>query len=545
MQFLRLMKIVTTEQMQRIEARSERAGVSTDTLMERAGLEVARRVRRHLGPLTGIPIVVLVGPGNNGGDGLVAARHLHQWGARPIAYLALGRREPDPKLVSTRDAGVPVLRASDDPGLVKLKSALGSAHMVVDSVLGTGRSRPIEGALKAVMSELAEMRSRRRDLRVLALDLPTGLDADTGAVDPVCPAADVTVALGYPKAGIFAFPGAGLIGMLDVADIGVPAGLDGDVSVQLMTPAWAGALLPDRPASAHKGTFGRTLVIAGSRSYIGAASLAATAAGRAGAGLVTVAVPESMVAAVAARAAEPTYLPLPESSPGVVSDEAGTLVLDNMDTYDVLLVGCGIGQEPATRSLVEGLLYSDRPRPPTVVDADGLNILAMTPDWWDRFRSDAALTPHPGEMARLTGEKLGAQLQRDRVAAARESAARWSKTVVLKGAHTMVAAPDGQAMVSPFANPGLASAGTGDVLAGTIAGLLSQGLGMDDAAALGVYVHGASGERVRDDLGDAGILASDLLPHIPRVIRDLKAVPFRRPMTINRAMTAEAARWPI
>jgi len=519
------MKIVTTEQMQRIEARSEKAGVSTDALMERAGLEVARRVRRHLGPLAGVPIVVLVGPGNNGGDGLVTARHLRQWGARPIAYLALDRREPDPKLVLARDAGVPVLRASDDRGLVKLKSALGSAHMAMDSVLGTGRSRQIEGALKAVLSELVETRSRRRDMRVLALDLPTGLDADTGDADPVCPAADVTVALGYPKAGLFAFPGAGLVGALDVVDMGIPAGLDGDVNLRLMTAAWAGALLPDRPASAHKGTFGRTLVIAGSRSYIGAASLAATAAGRAGAGLVTVAIPESLVPAVAARAAEPTYLPLPESSPGVVSDEAGTLVLDNMEIHDTLLVGCGMGLESATRSLIERLLYSGRPRPPTVVDADGLNILAMTPDWWDNFKPAAVLTPHPGEMARLTGEALGRQLQNDRAAAATESAARWSKTVVLKGPHTVVAGPDGQAMVSPFANPGLASAGTGDVLAGTIAGLLSQGLGMDDAAALGVYVHGASGERVRDDMGDAGMLASDLLPHIPRVIRDLKAVP--------------------
>jgi NAD(P)H-hydrate epimerase len=370
---------------------------------------------------------------------------------------------------------------------------------------------------------------RRPDIRVVALDLPTGLDADTGKAYPICDPADVTVALGYPKAGFFAFPGAGLVGALDVVDIGIPAGLDDDVSLQLMTPAWAGALLPDRPASAHKGTFGRTLVIAGSRSYIGAASLAATAAGRAGAGLVTIAVPESLVPAIAARAAEPTFLPLSESSPGVVSDDAGTVMLDNMDAYDALLVGCGIGQDPATRRVVERLLYSDRPRPPTVVDADGLNILAMTSDWWGKFKSVAVLTPHPGEMARLTGEALDAQLPRDRVADATKSAARWSKTIVLKGAHTVVAAPDGQAMVSPFANPGLASAGTGDVLAGTIAGLLSQGLGMDAAASVGVYVHGASGERVRDDIGDAGMLASDLLPHIPRVVRDLKAVRFQRP----------------
>ena len=516
------MKIVTAEQMRRIEARSERAGVSTDTLMERAGLEVARRVAHHVGPLTGVPIAVLVGPGNNGGDGLVAARLLRQWGARPVAYLALDRRDSDPKLAMAANAGVRVLRASDDAGLLGLKSALGSAHAVIDSLLGTGRSRPVGGVLERVLSGLAETRSRRRST-LLAVDLPTGLDADTGSTDPACNAADVTVALGYPKIGLLTFPGAGFVGTLDVADIGIPAGQDDDVTLRLMTPEWAGALLPDRPASAHKGAFGRTFVLAGSRSYVGAASLAAAAAGRVGAGLVTLAVPESLVPAIAARAAEPTFLPLPESSPGVVSDDASGLILDRMDGYDALLVGCGMGNEPGTRRLVERLLYSDRRRPPTVVDADGLNILATAPDWWDRFTSPAVLTPHPGEMARLTGEALDRHLQGDRTVAAVESAVRWGKTVVLKGAHTVVAGPDGQAMVSPFANPGLASAGTGDVLAGTIAGLLSQGLGMGRAAALGVYVHGEAGERARDDMGDAGILASDLLPRIPGAIRDLKA----------------------
>jgi NAD(P)H-hydrate epimerase len=188
------MKIVTAEQMRRIEARSERAGVSTDTLMERAGLEVAWRVARNVGPLTGVPIVVLVGPGNNGGDGLVAARLLRQWGARPVACLALDRRGPDPKLAMAATAGVPVLRASDDAGLSELRSVLGSAHVVIDSLLGTGRSRLIRGTLGRVLSGLAEARSRRRSL-LLAVDLPTGVDADTGSTDPACNAADVTVAL--------------------------------------------------------------------------------------------------------------------------------------------------------------------------------------------------------------------------------------------------------------------------------------------------------------------------------------------------------------
>ena len=518
------MKIVTSDQMREIEAHSERAGVSTDALMARAGLKVARRARHHLGHLAGAPITILVGPGNNGRDGLVAARHLCSWGARVLVYICLGRREPDHQLSLSRKLGLTVVSAAEDEGLTRLKEALASSHLVVDAVLGTGRARPIEGPLKAILDALAEARSRPWSPRILALDLPTGLDADTGAVDPMCPAADITVALGYPKVGLFSNSGADKVGTLEVVDIGIPAGLDADIDLELMTSAWASATLPARPSAAHKGTFGRTMVVAGSRDYIGAASLAANAATRVGAGLVTVAVPESLQAAVASRAAEPTYLPLPESSPGVISADAVSLILDNLAGYDALLIGCGIGQAPTTRELVERLLYSDAQLPPTVVDADALNILSMSQGdgsgWWERFTSEAVLTPHPGEMARLTG-KSTSSIQDDRIGVAVESATGWNKVTVLKGAYTVVASPNGKTMLSPFANPGLASAGTGDVLAGAIAGLLTQGLTLEEAAALGVYLHGAAGERVRLMLGEAGMVAGDLLAALPLTIRDI------------------------
>ena len=515
-------KIVTSDQMRRIEARSEQAGVPTDALMDRAGLEFARRVRHHLGHLVGVPVAVLVGSGNNGGDGLVAARHLHVWGARVLIYLCRDRPEPDLRLEALHDRGLRIIAASQDKDLRELKQVLASTYTVVDAVLGTGRSRPIEGQLKEILLQLQEARAARSDLCVLALDMPTGLDADSGAVDPVSPTADVTVALGYPKVGMFSFPGADHVGVLEVVDIGLPPGLDEDVSVELMTPGWAAGVLPARPSSAHKGTFGRALVVAGSRNYVGAAHLAAVAATRVGAGLVTVAIPESLQASVAAGAIEPTYLPLPESSPGVVSPEAASLVIDNVAGYEALLVGCGLGQAPDTRAFVERLLYSGAPLPPTIVDADGLNILAGTEKWWERFGDKAIMTPHPGEMARLTGEST-VSVESDRTGTALESAQKWSKVTVLKGAHTVVAAPDGRVMISPFANPGLASAGTGDVLAGTIVGLLSQELALEDAAALGVYLHGAAGERVRDELGDAGMVAGDLLSALPLAIRALAA----------------------
>ncbi len=517
------MKMVTSDQMRQIEARSVQAGVSLDTLMEHAGLAVARRVRHHLGRVVGAPVLVLVGPGNNGGDGLVAARHLHAWGARPIICLCQDRQPNVAKLAIVQEQGVPIFNATREGGLDRLREELQSARVVLDAVLGTGRARPIEGVLKAVLLELADAKGRRPVLPILALDLPTGLNADTGAVDPACAGADITLTLGSPKAGLYRFPGAERTGRVEVLDIGVLEGLDGDIRLELMTRDWAVAALPCRPPAAHKGTFGRTLVVAGSRDYVGAAYLAAAAAGRSGAGLVTLAIPESLQLAVASKAAEPTYLPLPESSPGVPSPDAADLILEKAGGYESLLVGCGMGQAPATRQLLARLLYADVALPPTVVDADGLNFLSRSqdPGWWESFSAQAIVTPHPGEMARLTNA-ADALVQGDRVEIATEAAVKWNKVVVLKGPYTVVAFPTGEAMLSPFANPAMATAGTGDVLAGAIAALLAQGLGLETSAALGVFVHGLAGERVRERLGEMGTLASDLLPELPRAIKSLR-----------------------
>jgi len=517
------MKIVTADQMRRIEERSEQAGVSTDALMENAGLAVAERIRHHVGRVDGTTVVVLVGPGNNGGDGLVAARHLHDWGARVVAYLYPGEGRAHAKM-ATLDRDIDVLSAAADDNLTALKYALGAAPVVLDALLGTGRSRPIEGVLRDVLLELARAKASRPGLLVFALDLPTGIDSDTGAADPACPGADFTVTLGRPKVGLYLSQGVEMAGVTEVVDIGIPDGLDDDIGLELITESWVRPALPERQLSAHKGTFGKAMVVAGSQEYVGAAYLAASAAGRAGAGLVTLAIPRSLQMAVAAKAVEPTYLPLPESAFGVPSAEAAELVLGAAKGYDSLLVGCGLGQADATHKMVECLLYSDRSLPPTVVDADGLNILAHYQDspWWERFSKAAIVTPHAGEMARLSGTSTETVL-RDRIGLAVRSATAWNKVVVLKGSHTVVALPDGRAAISPYANPALASAGTGDVLAGTIVGLLAQGKSLEDAAKLGIYLHGAAGELVADDLGDAGLLAGDLLPVLPRVMKELKA----------------------
>ena len=515
------MKLVTVEEMRLVEERCVRQGVSLDTLMENAGMAVARKSRERLEVVRQAPLLVLVGPGNNGGDGLVAARHLHDWGTAVTTYLAAPRGENDPKLRLLRDAGAPVVSAEDDPSFETLVGLLGNATLVIDALLGTGRSRPIEGVMAEVLSRLAQARSERPRMKLVALDLPTGLNADTGEADPLCPAADMTVALGYPKVGHFAFPGAECVGQLEVVDIGIPPALADDVPQELIAPELVRDSLPDRPKNAHKGTFGRTLVVAGSARYIGAAYLACMGAARAGAGLVTLAAPESLLPVFAAKLTETTFLPLPERD-GELSPEASELVLSEAPGYQALLAGCGLGQSPATSAFLRQTLLTRRYEgPPMVLDADALNILSAVPQWWLQLRTEAVVTPHPGEMSRLTGVD-SAQINADRLGAARAHAAQWGNVVALKGAFTAIGAPDGSVLVSPFANPGLASAGTGDVLAGAVAGLMAQGASPLDAATCGVYIHGAAGERVRAELGEAGMMASDLLPQIPRAIRDLR-----------------------
>ena len=521
------MKIVTSEQMKTIEARSEAAGVSTDALMENAGLAVATVVREHIEQaigrkFTGQSVLVLVGPGNNGGDGLVAARHLFQWFAQPTVYLIRPKQDSDSRLDEVRGLPIPIVESVNDAELSQLRAVLNDAQMVIDALLGTGSNRPIEGTMKAVLDEVRREKANRPERLGRAVDIPSGVNADTGVVDEAAVTADVTAALGYPKVGEFTSPGAEMCGLLETVDIGIPDGLDEDVQLELMTQEWAKGLLPQRPSSAHKGTFGRALIVAGSRRYVGAAYLASRAASRAGAGLVTLALPEGIQNAVASNIVEPTYIPLPESSPGTMEAEAASLVLDELPQYSALLVGCGVGLETPTRLAIQRILFESKTMDkPTVVDADGLNILSAVRDWPKRFTQKAILTPHAGEMARLLGRKDRIE-SHERITVSTRSARAWNKVVVLKGAYTVIARPDGVALMSPFANPGLASAGTGDVLAGIIAGLLSQGISLENAAALGVFLHGLAGEYVREELGDTGMIASDLLPALPKTIKALR-----------------------
>ncbi|MDP2673550.1 MAG: NAD(P)H-hydrate dehydratase, partial [Dehalococcoidia bacterium] len=470
------MKLVTVAEMQEAEKRS---GVPVPQLMESAGLAVAQEAWLLLGELAERRIVVLAGPGNNGGDGLVAARHLREWGADVSAYLLEPRHKKDAVFAPLLKAKAPVATAEEDAkdGYKRLEELLAGADLVIDALLGTGRGRPIEGALAEVLDRLRAARGRPLAPRLLTVDLPTGIDADTGAADPHCVPADATVALGWSKVGLHVMPGSQLAGRVEAVDIGMPKELESDGWTELMTARWARPALPERPPWANKGTFGKALVVAGSPRYVGAAYLACMGGLRAGAGLTTLACARSLYPVFASKLTEATFEPLPDEE-GYLSAEAAHSVGQILAReYDALLVGPGLGQEAYVRAFMRSLLpllKADALRG-VVIDADGLNNLSKLEGWWKELATPAVITPHPGELSRLAGLPVE-EIQSDRLAVARGYAGEWGVVVVLKGANTVVTAPDGRARLSPFANPGLASGGTGDVLAGAIAGLIAQGL---------------------------------------------------------------------
>ena len=519
------MKILTTDQMRQVEQDCAEAGLPASVLMENAGKAVAEEVKRILGNVSQQRVLVMVGPGDNGGDGLVAARHLHDWGFDVSVCLLSERPSNDSSLERVRERDIEVIDAAGGEGLDRFGESLPSAGAVIDAIFGTSKIRTIRSLFLQALDMVRRAKKKQPGLRIIAVDLPSGVDADTGEVDPACLYADDTITLGFPKPGLFSSPGSERVGKVTVVDIGIPAYLVGQVTQagrELINSEWARSVLPKRPLEANKGSFGKVLVVGGSANYIGAVYLACSGAIRVGAGLVTLATASSLQSILASKLTEITYLPLSEARPGTISAEAARLIQPELNQYNVLLIGCGLGQSQSAIKLVKSLLLKLKPGISSLVlDADALNILANTPKWWQQLTDDVILTPHPGEMARLAGLSVD-MVQSDRGGTAKKFAQEWHKTIVLKGAYTVIAAPGGQSAISRVANPGLASAGTGDVLSGAIAGLVAQGLSLFEAAACGVYLHGEAGEMVKARLGDAGMIASDLLPELPLVIKRLK-----------------------
>ncbi|MBI2957605.1 MAG: NAD(P)H-hydrate dehydratase [Chloroflexi bacterium] len=518
------MKIVTCEQARQIDRKAAEKGLTTAVLIENAGRAVASEIEKALGAVSGKNVLVLAGKGNNGSDGLVAARYLLDRGARPTVYLSGHRESPDDVAYSALgQRGIPVANIEEDSRHAKLDDLLNAADIVIDAFVGTGMKGALDGSMKSALEKVSGARAKRPSMVLVGLDVPSGLDADGGVIDSSALFCDMTVTLAYPKIGLFQFPGASRVGKLVVADIGIPQELAAGINIELMTDAWASSVLPRRPLNANKGSFGRVLVVAGSINFIGAAYFACMGAYRVGAGLVALATPTSLQGPLAARLTEATYVPLPQSATGVVAEDAFATLKREVMASNVMLMGPGLGKSKAALEFMKSTLLNLQPAssPNLVLDADALDAVKEIPDWSKKLPRQMVVTPHPGELSRMIAVSV-ADIQKDRIGLARKLAREWDNTLVLKGAHTVVAAPDGRVMLSPFANPGLASGGTGDVLSGAISGLLAQGAGFFDSAALGVYLHGTAGELVRQELGDTGMIAEDLLPALPVGIKRLR-----------------------
>lgn len=522
--------------------------------MEQAGCGMAEHALSILGARRDQRVVVLVGPGNNGGDGLVIARRLHDAGAAVTLYVWRRREnDADTNWHLCRERRMPELHAEEDRDQQALRTVLGSAVLAVDALLGIGVSRPLQGDIAGIVKTLNAYRLPARPtpspgkaaFRIMSVDIASGVNADTGDVMGVAVQADITIAAGLWKRGHLLYPGSTCAGRLECVTLDLAAADVEAIMTEAMSVELARSLLPERPDDAHKGTFGKVLVVGGSAQYPGAPVLAAAAAGRAGAGLVTIGVGRSG-AVVAGRPLEVTVQLLPEAEWGVLGEAAADEVLKVVEGFRALVVGPGIGREKATGEFLTRLLGLETPRhrgqigfrigasaekpvakqrptlPPIVLDADGLALLAELDGWWEHLpRASLVLTPHPEEMRRLLGAEA---IPADPTSAAAEAAGRWGQLVVLKGATTVIAEPEGRLRINAAGNAALATAGTGDVLAGTIAGLLAQGLLPFDAASLGVYLHSAAGRLVREELGDMGTIASDLLTRLPLAIKELKLV---------------------
>ncbi len=536
-------KVFSVAQMVAAEKEADAAGVSYPEMMENAGRAVARAISERY-DVDAMQILILVGPGNNGGDGLVAGRYLAEAGADVAFYLYRPRdAEEDENFRRVEEMGLFHVNAEFDQRYRVLRLRLRATDMVVDALLGTGVDRPIGGELAKLMRQVqAGLKERAEEQApeearltnvaalpdgatdqegpiVVAVDCPSGLNCDTGALDPLTVPARLTVTFAGPKRGHFLFPGAAAVGELVVADIGIGPELPAvqEVDVALATARMARALLPERAIDGHKGTFGKALIVSGSAGYWGAPVLCGRGAYRAGAGLVALATPRAVRPVAATQLPEATYPPAPDEDN--FGAESARFIAEILPGYDALLVGPGVG---AADEFMQTLLERVQTFPPLVVDADGLNILARMEEWAQRLPEGTVLTPHPGEMARLVGEELSELREKDRIKLARESAERWQQVVLLKGAFTVVAAPDGRSAILPFANPLLGSAGSGDVLAGVIVSLLGQGLDGYEAAVLGAYLHGAAGELAREALGDAGLLSGELAEWVAEARRLLK-----------------------
>ncbi len=514
------MYLVTAEEMQRMDRQTiDTFGIPGRVLMENAGRGATefflQSIYRHHPGSVGI----VAGRGNNGGDGFVIARYLHQLGLPTTVFLladrerVMGDAADNLKLLDSMK--VPVVVMAEAAAFEAAKTRLHHQHTWIDAILGTGLTSDVRGYFKTIIDFINGL-----NRPIFAVDIPSGLNADTGQICGSCIRAHATATFGFAKVGHITYPGRSLTGRLKIIEIGIPPHVAADVGCRqyLITPGSLKAAIPRRSMAAHKGHTGHVLILAGSPGKTGAAAMAATSAMRAGAGLVTLGIPASLNPILETVITEAMTVGLAETSDQTLADSAFDQITSLMAGKRCLAVGPGLGTDPSTGRLLSRLI--EHCPIPMVIDADGLNLIAEDPSILTKAQSPIVLTPHPGEMARLTGAATSA-VQNDRIGYARSFARRHRVYLVLKGAATLVALPDGTVFVNATGNPGMAAGGMGDVLTGLVAGLIAQGMAPDTAARASVYLHGSAADRLFNHQAPQGYLATEVMHGLPQAMQEL------------------------
>jgi NAD(P)H-hydrate epimerase len=514
------MYLVTANEMQEMDRRTiTDFGIPGMVLMENAGRGATRFLLEHIPDIENKTVGVIAGRGNNGGDGYVMARYLKQKGVPVKVYLLAKadrvRGDAAANLKLLKPLNVPVVEIPDEASLPAYRSEMAGIEVWIDAILGTGLKSDVKGFFKTVIQFINGLNKP-----VFAVDIPSGLNSDTGQVCGECIRASATATFAFLKTGHTIHPGTQYTGKRKIVDIGIPPHIVAEVMPRqrLLKKELIQSYLTPRLPDAHKGTTGHLLVVAGSRGKTGAAAMTTISALRSGAGLVTLGIAETLNLVLESRVLEAMTAPLPETQPGVLGESAYDRIINLMEGKKCLAIGPGLGQAEDTQNLVRQIIKFSTI--PLVIDADGLNSLAGKAQILGKARAPVILTPHPGEMARLLGTGVDA-VQQDRIKCARNMATGLNVHLILKGAGTVIAHPDGRVFINPSGNAGMASGGMGDVLTGIIAGLIVQGLSPENACQAGVYLHGAAADSLAETIGPYGYLAGDVMNAIPGEIKKI------------------------
>jgi hydroxyethylthiazole kinase-like uncharacterized protein yjeF len=540
-----MVKFVSVEEMKAIEQEANNKGLAYEQMMENAGRGLAEEINVAYSHISPKKVFALIGSGNNGGDALVALCHLISFGWSTCAYIVSSRSVEDKIIERYAEAGGEIKSWKKDRDNNILSDLLNTNKVLIDGVLGTGIRLPLKEDIAEVLLFVRQyLENHKTEMHVVAVDCPSGVDCNTGDVAAESFPAEMTVTMAAVKKGLLCFPAANFTGQLRVVNIGLLESIDNwnTIKRSIINNEYVKEILPQRPLNAHKGTFGTVFIIAGSVNYTGAALLAGKAAYRIGAGLVTMVLPASLHPALAGHFPEATWILLPHEM-GVIASSAVQVVEESIGHASAILLGPGLGLEDTTKDFIARLISTagtsiksnigfihdneklnpsgQRIHQPVVIDADGLKLLAKIQDWEKFLPLPAILTPHPGEMAVLTGLPIS-EIQSNRIAIAERYSSMWGHVVVLKGAFSIIASPDGYTAIVPIATPALARAGTGDVLAGLIVGLRTQGVEAFQAACAGSWIHANAGLVAAKKLGNtASVMAGDVLDAVPQVISEL------------------------